>query len=309
MATAVGTHLFRDEISEQAFGALVRDALNFDVPLRPVTDRIWALELFHGPTLAFKDIGARVQARLLHHFTDGTPLTILVATSGDTGSAVAQAFYGVPDTRVVVLYRRGRSATCRKRRWRRSAAISARSRFGHVRRLPAAGEGAFADDDLRQHVWLTPANSINVGRLLPQVFYYFQLLKLERPLVSVPSGNFGNLTAGLIAKRHRPARAPVRRGHEPERCRSEVPPVRPIQAAAERPHHRQRDGRRRAKQLRAHPVALDPAEAGTYDSARDPSGHGRRGVRRSGGPPGDRRRVPSARVPDGSARCHRRGWR
>ena len=108
MATAVGTHLFRDEISGPDFAALVGDALNFDVPLRQVTDRIWALELFHGPTLAFKDIGARVQARLLHHFTDGTPLTILVATSGDTGSAVAQAFFGVPDTRVVVLYPEGK---------------------------------------------------------------------------------------------------------------------------------------------------------------------------------------------------------
>ena len=84
------------------------DALDFPVPLVQVTDRVWALELFHGPTLAFKDVGARVQARLLHHFTDGTPLTILVATSGDTGSAVAQAFHRVPDTRVVVLYPEGK---------------------------------------------------------------------------------------------------------------------------------------------------------------------------------------------------------
>src|SRR5215216_2981161 len=209
MATAVGAHLFRDEISEEAFGALVRDALNFDVPLCQVTDRIWALELFHGPTLAFKDIGARVQARLLHHFTDGTPLTILVATSGDTGSAVAQAFYGVPDTRVVVLYPDGQVSDVQEAQMASLGgnirAVSVRGTFDDCQRLVKA---AFADDRLRQHVWLTPANWINIGRLLPQVFYYFQLLKLSDgleeslprrraegattgPLVSVPSGNFG----------------------------------------------------------------------------------------------------------------------
>jgi len=107
-ATIVGAHLLQGEITEAQLEPLVRGALDFPVPLVQVSDRVWALELFHGPTLAFKDVGARVQARLLHHFTDGTPLTILVATSGDTGSAVAQAFHRVPDTRVVVLYRRGR---------------------------------------------------------------------------------------------------------------------------------------------------------------------------------------------------------
>src|SRR3954464_13259241 len=213
MASVVGAHLFRDEISEPAFGALVRDALNFNVPLRQVTDRIWALELFHGPTLAFKDIGARVQARLLHHFTDGTPLTILVATSGDTGSAVAQAFHGVPDTRVVVLYPQGQVSDVQEAQMASLGgnirAVAVQGTFDDCQRLVKT---AFADDDLRKHVWLTPANSINVGRLLPQVFYYFQLLKLSLPgqsaagatagpLVSVPSGNFGNLTAGLIANR------------------------------------------------------------------------------------------------------------
>jgi threonine synthase len=202
IATAVGGHLFRDEISEEAFGLLVRNALNFDVPLRQVTDRIWALELFHGPTLAFKDIGARVQARLLHHFTDGTPLTILVATSGDTGSAVAQAFHGVPDTRVVVLYPDGQVSDVQEAQMASLGgnirAVAVRGTFDDCQRLVKT---AFADDALRKHVWLTPANSINVGRLLPQVFYYFQLLKLSTPLVSVPSGNFGNLTAGLVAKR------------------------------------------------------------------------------------------------------------
>src|SRR3954469_21796900 len=210
IATTIGAHLFRDEISEQAFGLLVRDALNFDVPLRQVTDRIWALELFHGPTLAFKDIGARVQARLLHHFTDGTPLTILVATSGATGSAVAQAFHGIPDARVVVLYPQGQVSDVQEAQMASLGgnirAVAVRGTFDDCQRLV---KQAFADDELRTHVWLTPANSINVGRLLPQVFYYFQLLKLAAgstsreawPIVSVPSGNFGNLTAGLIAKR------------------------------------------------------------------------------------------------------------
>jgi threonine synthase len=163
---------------------------------------VWALELFHGPTLAFKDVGARIQARLLHHFTDGTPLTILVATSGDTGSAVAQAFHGVPDTRVVVLYPEGQVSDVQEAQMASLGgnirALSVHGTFDDCQRLV---KQAFADDDLRAHVWLTPANSLNVGRLLPQVFYYFLLLGLERPLVSVPSGNFGNLTAGLIAKR------------------------------------------------------------------------------------------------------------
>src|SRR5678815_816313 len=108
IGTTVGAHVLRDEITRQALQPLIREALDFAVPLVRVTERVSVLELFHGPTLAFKDVGARVQARLLHHFTDGTPLMILVATSGDTGSAVAQAFHRVPDSRVLVLYPRGK---------------------------------------------------------------------------------------------------------------------------------------------------------------------------------------------------------
>ena len=201
-ATLVGAHIFRGEISAEALRPLVRDALDFPVPLVQVTERVWVLELFHGPTCAFKDIGARVQARLLHHFTDGTPLTILVATSGDTGSAVAQAFHGVPDTRVVVLYPAGKVTDVQEAQMASLGdnirAVAIQGTFDDCQRLV---KQAFADDDLRQHVWLTPANSINVGRLLPQVFYYFTLLKLLPAVVSVPSGNFGNLTAGLFAKR------------------------------------------------------------------------------------------------------------
>jgi threonine synthase len=200
----VGSHLLRDEITPQALRPLIAAALDFPIPLVRVTDRIWALELFHGPTMAFKDVGARVQARLLHHFTDGTPLTILVATSGDTGSAVAQAFYRVPDTRVFVLYPEGKVSDVQEAQMaslgENVTALAMRGTFDDCQRLV---KQAFADDELRTHVWLTPANSINLGRLLPQVFYYFILARIlgKGPIVSVPSGNFGNLTAGLIAKR------------------------------------------------------------------------------------------------------------
>jgi len=202
-ASIVGGHLLRDEISASDLAALVRDALDFPIPLVQVTERVWALELFHGPTRAFKDVGARVQARLLHHFTDGTPLTILVATSGDTGSAVAQAFHGVPDTRVVVLYPEGQVTDVQEAQMAslgdNITAVAVRGTFDDCQSLV---KQAFADNELRQHVWLTPANSINLGRLLPQVFYYFALAGLGTdPIISVPSGNFGNLTAGLIAKR------------------------------------------------------------------------------------------------------------
>jgi threonine synthase len=210
IATRVGAHLLKGEITEAALRPLVADALDFPIPLVPVTERVWALELFHGPTLAFKDVGARVQARLLHHFTDGTPLTILVATSGDTGSAVAQAFHRVPDTRVVVLYPEGKVSDVQEAQMASMGdnitAVALQGTFDDCQRLV---KQAFADDELRRHVWLTPANSINLGRLLPQVFYYFLTARLAgrpgaagtAPIIAVPSGNFGNLTAGLIAKR------------------------------------------------------------------------------------------------------------
>ena len=256
IGTRIGSHLLRDEITPEALRPLIADALDFPIPLKTITDRVSVLELFHGPTMAFKDVGARVQARLLHHFTDGTPLTILVATSGDTGSAVAQAFHRVPDTRVVVLYPEGQVSDVQEAQMAslgdNVTALAMRGTFDDCQRLV---KQAFADDDLRRHVWLTPANSINLGRLLPQVFYYFVVaagpvrrgapiagppqsgpftagpdgpyiaappagsvlstsaslvephgsgesgVSKEPPIVSVPSGNFGNLTAGLIAKR------------------------------------------------------------------------------------------------------------
>jgi threonine synthase len=208
IGTTIGAHILRDEITRTALEPLIREALDFPVPLVRVSERVSVLELFHGPTMAFKDVGARVQARLLHYFTDGTPLTILVATSGDTGSAVAQAFHRVPDSRVVVLYPEGQVSDVQEAQMAslgdNITALAVRGTFDDCQRLV---KQAFADDDLRAHVWLTPANSINLGRLLPQVFYYFLIAGLHStgngsgPIVSVPSGNFGNLTAGLIAKR------------------------------------------------------------------------------------------------------------
>jgi threonine synthase len=208
IGTTVLGHLLRDEIEKEALNTLVADAIDFPVPLARVAEHVWALELFHGPTLAFKDVGARLQARLLHHFTDGTPLTILVATSGDTGSAVAQAFHRVPDTRVVVLYPEGKVTDVQEAQMAslgdNITALAVQGTFDDCQRLV---KQAFADDKLREQVWLTPANSINLGRLLPQVCYYFTILGLvpdpggRGPIVSVPGGNFGNLTGGLIAKR------------------------------------------------------------------------------------------------------------
>ena len=206
IGSVVGAHLLQGEITEAELVPLVTDALDFPLPLVQVTDRAWVLELFHGPTMAFKDVGARVQARLLHHFTDGTPLTLLVATSGDTGSAVAQAFHGVPETRVVVLYPEGKITDVQEAQMASLGGnITAVAVSGTFDDCQGLVKQAFADDDLRAHVWLTPANSINLGRLLPQTFYYFLLAALGdkhgAPIVSVPSGNFGNLTAGLIARR------------------------------------------------------------------------------------------------------------
>src|SRR4029453_4490514 len=137
-------------ITQNALTPLVREALDFPIPLVQVTERVWALELFHGPTRAFKDVGARVQARLLHHFTDGTPLTILVGTAGDTGSAVAQAFHGVPDPRVVVLYPEGQVTDVQEAQMAslggNITALAVRGPFDDCQRLV---KQAFADDSLR----------------------------------------------------------------------------------------------------------------------------------------------------------------
>ncbi|MBZ5557882.1 MAG: threonine synthase [Acidobacteriia bacterium] len=200
----------RGEIDPAVLEAVVVEALNFDIPLVEVEPWIFALELFHGPTLAFKDVGARVMARLmasLHQAEE--PLTVLVATSGDTGSAVAHAFHRVPHTRVVILYPDGRVSPTQEAQLTmfngertnvRAYAVS--GSFDDCHRLTRE---AFGDAALRTRMRLTSANSVNVGRLLPQSVYYFHAVAQAHAATPVtfctPSGNFGNLTAGLMAKR------------------------------------------------------------------------------------------------------------
>jgi threonine synthase len=203
----------RAELDATTFEAVVAEALNFEIPLVEVEPGIYSLELFHGPTLAFKDVGARTMARLMAALdTVDQPLTILAATSGDTGSAVAHAFHGVPHTRVVVLYPEGRVSPTQE-----AQLTMFNAEHGNVRAYAIAGsfddchkltKEAFGDAALRRRVRLTSANSVNIGRLLPQMVYYFhavagisRLLGAADIVVCTPSGNFGNLTAGLIAKR------------------------------------------------------------------------------------------------------------
>jgi threonine synthase len=204
----LAVHLLGDEFDEETLDGIVEDALDFPIPLIEIGDGIHLLELFHGPTLAFKDVGARFMARVMKScHPAGAPLTILVATSGDTGSAVADAFLGLEGTRIVVLFPEGQVSDLQERQFttlgENVRALAVQGNFDDCQKL---AKTAFADDELRRQVPLTSANSINIGRLLPQIFYYFgawsQLPPSDRELVfCTPSGNFGNVTAGLMAKR------------------------------------------------------------------------------------------------------------
>jgi threonine synthase len=203
VAVAIAEELAGDEFDPGVLTALVRDALNFPVPIVKLDDRLSVLELFHGPTFAFKDFGARTLARLMSHLNaDPQPLTVLVATSGDTGGAVAHAFFGVAGTRVVVLYPEGQVSDVQEAQFTtlggNVTAIAVRGSFDDCQRL---AKEAFADSAVTARVRLTSANSISLGRLLPQVFYYaWAALQFdEPPVLSVPSGNFGNLAAGVMA--------------------------------------------------------------------------------------------------------------
>jgi len=209
----------RGDLDPATLEAVVVEALNFPIPLVEVQPGIFSLELFHGPTFAFKDVGARVMARLMasRHRGDD-PITILAATSGDTGSAVAHAFHGVPNTRVVILYPDGRVSPTQE-----AQLTIFNGEQSNVRAYAVAGSfddchrltrEAYANPDLRRSMRLTSANSVNVGRLLPQSVYYFHAMAQlgqvgqvgrvgqgSEVVFSTPSGNFGNLTAGLMAKR------------------------------------------------------------------------------------------------------------
>jgi threonine synthase len=212
MSYRVADAFFGEDIEPEILKQIVYDTLNFDIPLVPVKENIYSLELFHGPTSAFKDVGARFMARLLAYFIKKQgqkEVNVLVATSGDTGSAVANGFLGVDGIKVYVLYPKGLVSDIQEKQFTTLGQnITAVEVDGTFDDCQALVKSSFMDADLKAHMELTSANSINVARFLPQAFYYFyayaQLKKMSKSdnvVVCVPSGNFGNITAGLFAKR------------------------------------------------------------------------------------------------------------
>jgi threonine synthase len=196
-----------DTLTEEELRRIVAETISFDFPLLPVSPGIHTLELFHGPTLAFKDVGARFMSRCLGHFVRGNnrPVTVLVATSGDTGGAVASGFYGVEGVNVVILYPSGKVSSVQELQLttlgNNITALEVAGNFDDCQRMV---KEAFSDPVLNDRLFLTSANSINVARWLPQQFYYFFAWqqwsdKQHPPVISVPSGNFGNICAGLMA--------------------------------------------------------------------------------------------------------------
>ncbi len=213
VACTVADAFFGEDVPQADLHRIVCDTLQFDCPIVPVKDNIYALELFHGPTLAFKDVGARFMARLLQYFikkeSDGREVNVLVATSGDTGSAVANGFLGVDGIHVFVLYPKGKVSPIQECQFTTLGQnITALEVDGNFDDCQALVKSAFMDAELTGRLRLTSANSINVARLLPQSFYYFhgyaQMKRLglaDQLVVCVPSGNFGNICAALFAKR------------------------------------------------------------------------------------------------------------
>lgn len=213
IAYQVADAFFGEDVPADTLKEIVYDTLSFDVPAVPVTDRIYSLELFHGPTLAFKDVGARFMARLLGYFNareaEDRLVNVLVATSGDTGSAVANGFLGVPGIHVYVLYPKGKVSPIQECQFTTLGQnITALEVDGVFDDCQALVKTAFMDAELNAHMKLTSANSINVARFLPQSFYYFyayaQMKKrgmADNLVVCVPSGNFGNICSALFGKR------------------------------------------------------------------------------------------------------------
>ena len=200
---------FGEDIPKKELEDITYDAINFETPLVRVNDNIFSLELFHGPTLAFKDIGARFMARMLKFLTKdyNKEIHVLVATSGDTGSAVANGFLGVEGIKVHILYPRGLVSNLQEKQFttlgKNITALEVDGNFDDCQRLV---KQAFMDPQINDRITLTSANSINIARLIPQSFYYFNAFrqlkdKNRKVIFSVPSGNFGNLTAGLIAQK------------------------------------------------------------------------------------------------------------
>ena len=209
VACAVADAFFGEDVETEALHRIVCDTLSFDCPVVKVNDNIYSLELFHGPTLAFKDVGGRFMARLLQYFTSGEDLNVLVATSGDTGSAVANGFLGVKGIHVYVLYPKGKVSPIQECQFTTLGQnITALEIDGVFDDCQALVKNAFMDEELNAHMRLTSANSINVARFLPQSFYYFwAYAQMKRQglgdelVICTPSGNFGNICAGLFAKK------------------------------------------------------------------------------------------------------------
>ncbi|MBC6995833.1 threonine synthase [Neolewinella lacunae] len=209
IAYRISAHLLGDDVPAEDLKALVYDAVNFPAPVVKLDDQRYVLELFHGPSLAFKDFGARFMSRLMGHFNRGNErqLVILVATSGDTGGAVAAGFYQTPGIEVVILYPKGKVSLLQEKQLTTLGHnIHALEVDGTFDDCQAIVKKAFLDEQLRSDIRLSSANSINISRLIPQAFYYFEAYKqlgaTGDPVVfCVPSGNFGNLTAGLLAQR------------------------------------------------------------------------------------------------------------
>ncbi|MFC4687746.1 threonine synthase [Epilithonimonas pallida] len=203
----VAKEFLGESISDENLKEIIDEVLNFEIPVVKISENIYSLELFHGPTMAFKDVGARFMARMMSYFSEGKPMKVIAATSGDTGSAVASGFFGVPGIEVYILYPKGKVSPLQEKQlttW--GGNIKALEIDGTFDDCQALAKQILSDEELNQKFTLTSANSINIARLIPQSFYYFwafaQLRKLGKPNVfSVPSGNFGNLTAGLFAKK------------------------------------------------------------------------------------------------------------
>ena len=208
IAFKVATNFIEDEISENELYFIIENSISFEAPIIKLSDDLSILELFHGPTLAFKDFGARFMARTMEYFLKGLnkEITILVATSGDTGSAVANGFLNVEGIKVLVLFPSGKISKIQEKQittlGNNITAVEVEGTFDDCQRLVKT---AFVDENLKSKINLSSANSINIGRLIPQSFYYFESYKQienkdQKIVYSVPSGNLGNLTAGLFAK-------------------------------------------------------------------------------------------------------------
>jgi len=208
MAVYLAQNIF-DDVPASEMDRLVRDAYDFPIKLNSIAEGLYNLELFHGPTYAFKDFGARFMGRMLGYLNDGEPITILAATSGDTGSAVAHGFYGVDNVRVVVLFPNGKVSPLQEAQMTTLGGniypLKVDGNFDDCQRLV---KSMFRDQELRSKVRITSANSINLLRWIPQSFYYFyaycqwkKMTGRDNPVVVVPSGNYGNLAAGMLAKR------------------------------------------------------------------------------------------------------------